>query len=227
MEGRRPTVELLANTLPRFSIPDARTRAECQARYEEAREAEARELLKRRIEDAAIPARFSRADISECCEEVRRWVAEADAEGADKWLVLIGRNGRGKTYEACAALKALARSRRVLFASAARVVEEAAKGREAAALYANVPALLIDDLGKEDAAAWKCPAAFEVLDARHASARLTIVTTNLGSDGLLKHYCGRAGDVEGVGSGIVSRLSSARIVRFDGPDKRLRMGGAR
>lgn len=213
-------MERVASIIPRFRVPPAEVRAECHARYEKAVEAEERELYERRLERSAIPARFGRAELSECREEVRRWVAEADGADAEKWLVLIGKNGRGKTHEACAALKALARSRRVLFASAVRVVEEAAKDRADAMLYANVPALVIDDLGKEDAAAWKSPAAFEVIDARHASNRLTIVTTNLGSDDLLRHY-GRSGDAEGVGSGIVSRLSSARIVRFEGPDMRL------
>ncbi len=170
-----------------------------------------------RIKAAGIPARYAEARACDCPEEVFSYAKRVMA-GYGGWLMLVGPNGTGKTYAACAVANEIAWSRRVLFTTVKQMVDTVQRDRAALRTFANVPFLVLDDLGKEDATAWKQPDVFDVIQRRDANIKPTVVTTNLTPDQMRSHYGGDALN----GDAIVSRLFSAQIVLMDGPDRRLR-----
>ena len=205
--------------------PDVRRR--CAERLAEAEARERAERARRNLRDAGIPAAFVRARIEDAHPTVRRW-ADAVASGRGDWLLLKGKNGRGKSTQACAALIRVAEERRVEFATMQDILDraEARKGesrREAIDYFKAVPVLLIDDFGKEDPASWNLTRVFQVLDGRWRERRPTVITTNMDSKAMIAHM--RQGDQGGtMVDSIISRLGSATVVELDGPDWRMRKG---
>lgn len=191
---------------------------------EREREARRRELAAR-VRAAGVPERFRGAKLADCDPDVRRW-AEAVAGGTwegDPFLLLLGRNGRGKTHQAAAALMALLRDRDGLFAEAPQIVGELAedygKFAEVRLLrYKAAGVLFIDELGKERFDAKTAPWLFELVQRRWLRRRPTIVASNMDSDGLAMHFaaCGEPT----MGQSIISRIGSGAVVRLEGRDRR-------
>lgn len=204
-----------ASTLARFKPPSAELRRKMDEAYREAEAQEKQHEIEQRFANAQIPRRFADAKVTDCSPDVKAWAVQA-ADGGSDWLMLIGKNGRGKTYQACAALNHVCQTTRAAFITATDLVETINQDPKAASRFANIPVLVIDDLGKEDTAAWKTPQVFSVLDKRYSNMKATCITTNLGASELEQHY----GGIEGRGSAIVSRLASAKIVRLEGKDRR-------
>lgn len=209
----------IANTLTSFELPAHDVRSKAAEAYRRAEAEQAERDRARRLELSEIPPRYLNADLQTCLPAVQDYAADVE-NGGTGWLLLIGENGRGKTYQACAALKRLSATRRVLFATMKRVVDTISENAQSAMSFCRIPVLLLDDLGKEDPAAWKSPHVFEVLDYRYTHLLPTIITTNLGSKAMLTHYAGRGSDAEVIGASIVSRLASARVVEVTGSDRR-------
>ena len=188
-------------------------------------EAARRRELAARVRAAGVPERFRAASLADCDPEVREW-AEAVLGGTwprDPFLLLLGRNGRGKTHQAAAALMALLRGGPGLFAEAPQIVNECAEGygRNAEAVLARYKAagvLFIDELGKERFDAKTAPWLFDLVQRRWLRRRPTIVATNMDSDGLALHFaaCGEPT----MGQSIISRLGSGAVVRLEGRDRR-------
>lgn len=210
-----------------FELPDLtdeqrremRERAELAGRAEEARK------VAERIAKARIPKRYAAASL-ECCHPAVAEYARRIEGGGTGWLLLTGKNGRGKTHQACAVLRHLASSRQVEFASTQRIIDECQHtfGRPESVLeveghYRSVSVLLIDDFGKEDPTDWSLPVIFKVIDGRYSAMKPTIITTNMSADQMIAHMS-RKGD-RTMAESVVSRLMEATIVKVEGEDRRM------
>lgn len=203
-----------------FEVPPPEVVAACAARAEEAEAAERARRAARNLADAGIPAEFSGVGIEDADPAVRLW-AELAAKGHGRWLLLRGANGRGKTRQACAALRWIAQFKPVRFATMQDILDEAGPKSKLAVLdrYAGMPVLLIDDFGKEVHRDWTLPTMFQVLDRRWRGRLPTIVTTNMDSDTMRMHMTW-AGDTT-MADSIISRLAAASVHTVDGPDWRV------
>lgn len=183
------------------------------------REAE-RGILAARIKAAKVPPRFSGGEMATA--EARRWVRGC-LEGSPRNLVLTGRAGSGKTREACAALEAVAGSKTCLYATFGDVLRDVratygGEGSERSALsrYRTVGVLLMDDLGKERPTPDALEKLFAVLDARYASMRPTVFTTQYGRDALGRRLMAEGGDFEQADAILRRVYQDAEVVVMGG-----------
>lgn len=224
----------LSQSSPGFSKPDLPPErwAEIERAAAEHDRAERARMVDRRIKASGMPREFRTADLSRCRREAADFASEACRsleEGRSMESLLIrGRQGRGKTYTACAVLRAFA-SRHpeapALFTSLHRMVREMRDARssfssEGAVLsrYANARLLVVDDLGKEQVTERDMPAIFDLVDSRYGSGRATVYTTQKDAVSLGEHYA-RAGT--DTAQAMLSRILSCRTLQLDGPDRRL------
>ena len=133
-------------------------------------------------------------------------------------LYLHGPVGTGKTHLACALLKGLAqrgvwclyRSLPDLLHELRRSVREENESDLLDAL-ADVPVLLLDDLGSERLTEYAAERLHQIVDDRYADRRTTLVTSNLSPAQLGRH----------VGQRMASRLMEMTTpLRIDGRDHR-------
>lgn len=187
------------------------------ARAEEtAAERERRELDAAMVA-AGVPAGFLQVPV-----DARPLGALTSGRG----LWLHGPKGTGKTFSACAALKAWVRSGRSgrfvgCVAMLAEIRDAMGDHREAQATasYARTPLLVLDDLGKEAPSPWVLSKIFAIVDERVSSGLPIVVTTQQGRQDLSARLA-RGGDPE-TAEAIVSRLSgSCDVVQTGGHDRR-------
>ena len=207
------------STLTRFEKPalTAERWREKDAEVEAWERAERERAAAQRVLASGIPPEFRGADVTD--PRVAGWLLSPGYG-----LLLKGRPGRGKTHQACAALKALALAGSVRFVSADDMVRECAQARRAGetpqecvnALTAP-RALVIDDLGKEEDRWNAVQTVFAVIDRRGQKMRPTIVTTNLDGKALLARY---AESNPATANAIISRLSRYTVVEVEGEDRR-------
>jgi DNA replication protein DnaC len=148
-------------------------------------------------------------------EEVTEWAADA-AAGTDRWLVLLGPVGVGKTWQAVAAYRAVThdRGQEGLAITVAELLMRSlpsAPDRINLRAYERADVLLLDDLTAE-LSDWDRRVLFQLIDARSASNRLTIITSNVPREEIRP----------ALGERLASRLSQrVRLVLLTGPDHRL------
>ena len=214
-------MDTLANMMTCFKIPEktpeewAAWDAELEAEEEENRNRETH----KRILDAHIPSEF--IDASELLPEIEIWLENKPTKG----LLLQGLSGRGKTYQACAALKRMAWDGRVLF-STFTDIKHAAKDcfngyqreSDAIAQYTAPYCLLIDDIGKEQMTPWSLPIFFEIIKKRGERLKPTIITTNDTGKQLLDKFT-IDGD-RATADAILSRFSTYKIIKMNDKDRR-------
>lgn len=147
--------------------------------------------------------------------EITEWAADA-AAGSDGWLLILGPTGAGKTWQAVAAYRAITHDRG-LEGLAITLAELRLRSLPSAAdpinlrAYERADVLLLDDLanGLSD---WESKILFQLINARSASNRLTIITSNLRREQVREVFGDR------IASRIAQRL---RLVALNGPDRRL------
>jgi DNA replication protein DnaC len=145
----------------------------------------------------------------------------------NRWLILEGEYGAGKTGLTVALLRVIAeRGDSVLFVNAPamlrRVRATYAKHDEAESesavidSLAEADVLAIDDVGKERLSEWGSELLYDLVNRRYSAGRRTIVTTNLGVDRLEIH----------VGSATFWRLfEKSQLVHVTGNLRRKNRGG--
>lgn len=146
------------------------------------------------------------------------------ASGRGLWL--HGDVGTGKTTAACSALRGwLASGRRGAFVTSVAMLSELrdsmTRRDEVASTsrYATVGLLVLDDLDKEPPTARSLSKLFGVVDARWASSRPTVVTSQLAPSEIGARLA--AGGDEATATAIVSRLvGSCVTMRMGGRDMR-------
>lgn len=187
------------------------------------------ETAKSHIRDSGIPERYRAADVARCAPEIAAYAGRFTRSTPDG-LILTGGCGTGKTYSACAVLNEAAKVCTVKIATMQDIIAEVSSNtgfgesaNAARARYKNVRLLVIDDLGKERATRKEAPIVYEIINARYAGGRPTIITSNYTSAGLLEHFSEYA-DVETAES-LVSRICEmCAPVHFDGEDMRIARG---
>ncbi len=141
----------------------------------------------------------------------------------DRWLILAGEYGAGKTGLTVALLRVLAeQGKSVLFVNAPAMLRRvrATYGKQEAETegavidsLAQVEVLAIDDIGKERLTEWATELLYDVVNRRYSEGRRTIVTTNLAVDRLEIH----------LGSATFWRLfEKSRLVHVTGNLRRRR-----
>lgn len=204
-----------------FRKPDltAEQWAENDARVREQELAERAEERRKRIERACIPLDYKDARPSE--KAVSDWAREPS-----KGLLIQGMVGRGKTYNACAALLiALDAGFSVRFATFDDLLRECkatynSYSTEQAVIgkYASVGMLCIDDMGKERVTEWSLPIIFTIINKRSMNRRPTIITTQYSGKQLIERMTVN-GDSE-TARAIISRLFEYERITLEGKDWR-------
>lgn len=203
---------------------------ECRVREQERRKHE--ELLRLGNLSAFEQSTFDSFDPG-----INRDVAEAraiaiayarDPKGSGTpWLFFHGRCGTGKTHLAAAIANYYITHQggRALFTIVPDLLDHLRAAYNPATTNGvtydqrfqdvrDVPLLVLDDLGTENATPWAKEKLFQIFNHRYNEGLSTVVTSNL--------------DFERIDERIVSRLGDARLCRYvliDAPDHRLR-GGA-
>ena len=161
---------------------------------------------------AGRPAEFAQPGILH--RDLQSW-AVALADGEQRNLILTGPVGTGKTWAVWHAAEHAVRGGyegRVVITTAARfrrVVAPSTADPAEFTRYINAGLLAVDDLGAVRLSEWDMDHLGELIDARWADHRPTVVTSNVS-------------DLRGLlGPRISSRLQhNARIVEMTGPDRR-------
>jgi DNA replication protein DnaC len=114
--------------------------------------------------------------------------SRAFADNPDKWLLLGGTYGCGKTHLAAAiANQCIAAGRAVLFLNTPDLLDRLRAGFAPGAddSYAdrfdeicNAPILVLDDLGTESPTAWAVEKLYQILNYRYNAKLPTVITTN-------------------------------------------------
>lgn len=91
--------------------------------------------------------------------------------------------------------------------------------------YREVDLLIIDDLGKEQVTDWSVSTLYSILNDRYEDMKPTIITTNFGSDDLIRIETPRGFDGGHRAAAIVSRLREvSTLLTMVGEDYRSREG---
>lgn len=221
-------MDSLQNMQALFDSITPEMRAEMDKRAREYAEAERAKAYRERLEAAKIPEMYRLALLGRCNKSVQDWAASLMG-GSERWLLLKGKNGRGKTYAACAILLEAVKQYTVEFATLQDVLDEyhAAMGSSTSVMsvekhFVNVDVLLLDDVGKEQATDWSLPKIFQLIDKRQRRLKPTIITTNMTGQMMIDHFAAR-GDVT-MATSLVSRLGGRAlvdIIELEGEDRRM------
>lgn len=176
--------------------------------------------------DNQPPRDFFSADVSQCPSPVAAFAAKA-REGHPAGLLLSGKAGRGKTYAACAILRAVQDCKSVGLATDAELVRAAkatfndrnASEAQVIQRYTLPGVLVLDDFGKASYSSdWVLQLVFSVIDKRLSEGRTTIVTTQYDAAELVRKLTVN-GD-SATAEAILSRFRTYEKVRFCGEDRR-------
>lgn len=177
-------------------------------------------MLRSRLARSGVPSLY--LDVPPSVNVVKR---VEDGRG----LYLHGDVGVGKTWSACQICRAWAeRGREFLFRSSLDLltaIRSTYEGRESEAAvmreFAEVPLLVVDDLGKEVPTAWALSKLFDIVNKRYES-RLPTVFTSQYDPKRMGDLIARSGDRD-VAYAIVSRIiESCDVLPLNGENRRLR-----
>lgn len=176
--------------------------------------------------DNQPPRDFFAADVSKCSSTVSSFAAKA-REGCPAGLLLSGKAGRGKTYAACAIIRAVQDCRSVGLATDAELVRAAkatfndrnASEAQVIQRYTLPGVLVLDDFGKASYSSdWVLQLVFSVIDGRLRQGRTTIVTTQYDAAYLMSKLTVN-GDCA-TAEAILSRFRTYEKAKLDGEDLR-------
>lgn len=219
---------------------EARLAAERQAEAEKVAAA-SRQRLEAMLNEAAIPARFAGRTLAaynaETPEQQRALkvatdfaVNFAERQRRGESLILLGAPGTGKSHLAAAILQAIMPAHCGLYTTCAGLIRavrntwrkdaDRSEG-QVLSILAEVPLLVIDEVGVQYGTDSEQNILFEVLDRRYRDMMPTILLANL----KLKRE--KEGDPAGLrevlGERVYDRLTeTARIVTFEGESYRAR-----
>ena len=145
-------------------------------------------------------------------------------------LFLIGGYGTGKTHLAAAIANQLIQNGTPvicmtmidLLARIRETFDSRGEGTEAQVmrLYADVPLLIIDDLGSEQPTEWGCTTIFSIINARYEAYMPTIVTSNCGADELIQRMTPRDATDRNAQKTVDRLREMCVAVHMDGPSWR-------
>lgn len=183
------------------------------------------------IVDCGAPKSFSDSSFKgmlehqseEVIQTLKAFVESIFAGKSDRFLLLAGNSGRGKTYASCACMKSyldhpVTDARFINLGDLYMAWRNAwDNGSELNALlsrFREIGLLVLDDLGT------RCPTdgflnfIYMLINARDNANQGTIISTNLTAKEIIAQF----------GNAIYSRIASGKIIRMEGQDKRLSHG---
>jgi DNA replication protein DnaC len=179
--------------------------------------------IRDRLRRAGVPRRFLQARKGDFDPKVFH-AAEEFLAGRREGIFVHGPTGTGKTHFAVAALAeilstvergsarfvtvpALLMEIRAMHKDSSPCAEE-----ELIRRFADIEILVLDDLGAEKGSEWAMQSLCLIIDRRYSDMRRTVITSNLGLDGV----------AERLGERIASRIAGmCRVVRLEGNDRRI------
>lgn len=201
MSEPRPISEAIAAIRERAADPVHQAAIDARlAEAESERERERARSIEAEWAHAGVPRRLfpmlAAPDETEAVRAVQTWFS-----GSKTFLVLGGGVGVGKTVGAALAVSLARRGRELepglwlrgepaLFRKARDIATLSQFNADAWAELYDAPLLAIDDLGAEalDEKGWALSALLGLLDRRYDAAAKTVITTNLGVDGVRARY---------------------------------------
>lgn len=183
-------------------------------------EEEAIKLTVQRKSRAGIPKEFAYAFDKHPDPAIVEWRLNPTTG-----LVLFGKPGRGKTFQAAAILSYFAHRTSIMFSTVSDMVRDIKatfvgweSERDVISRYENAGVLCLDDLGKERLTEWSLPILFQILDKRKSACKPTIITTNLGKLELLQYI--NSVDLPEFTDALSSRFSLYTFHEVKGEDRR-------
>lgn len=221
---RSATLSRLSEKL-RSKIPPPEVLAEIEREEIEAEREERKRNQVAKLEAANIPPEFRNADLSECDERVRSWVARIE-DGSARNLILQGDPGVGKSHSAASALIQLMTHHRGMFARDTEIMRQvrdtfSGVGTESEIVnrYSRPQFLVIDDFGKVKARDWYLPIIWEIIDNRYSCSRPTIFTMQGDSRELMERLS-TPEDRGFTAAAIIDRMKDSDVVRLEGKSRR-------
>lgn len=177
-----------------------------------------KEKVDKSLISCGVNEHYENANLRECNQKIEIIKALSDfAKKPSGFLLLAGNNGTGKTYAACACLReflAQGNTSARFFSISEMNLLWADNKKHGESSFANrflsPEFLILDDMGLRAPSDGFLDTLFFILDKRQGNAQGTIVTTSKTSIKFKEFY----------GEDIFSRISSGKILKFEGEDRR-------
>lgn len=147
-------------------------------------------------------------------ENIKQYTKNIVIGNEKRGLIIIGKNGVGKTHIACSIANELIQCQiPVIYGTLINLLSEIKHSYDEESqfseiqyikMYSTVNMLIIDDLGKEKPSAWAMEKLFTIINNRYENGLPIIITTNYNQETLLKRLS-ESGERETAES-IISRL---------------------
>lgn len=179
------------------------------------------EVTRRRIPERFRDAEATDPGVASWCDAISRAYLGGDPLAATS-LLITGRTGVGKTYQAYGAVRRIAASGVVLGWLASTVPDLYARlrpkpdadGEAEFRRWADVPLLMLDDLGAAKDSEWTEEVLYRLVNHRSERIRPCVITTNLPIRGPVSLQ-------SAVSERVFSRLAECTVVVLKGRDRRL------
>ena len=179
------------------------------------------EVTRRRIPPRFRDATASEPEVAAWCDALTRAYAAGDL-AAVKPLLVTGRTGAGKTYQAYGAIRRIMAAGIVIGWLASTVPDLYAllrprpDGDSEAEFrrWADIPLLLLDDLGAAKDSEWTEEILYRLVNHRSAHVLPSVITTNLPITGPVSLQ-------SSVSERVFSRLAECAVVVLKGRDRRI------
>lgn len=151
---------------------------------------------------------------SQIIKDIKNYTKNIIMGNENRGLILLGKNGVGKTHIACSIANELIQCQiPVIFGTLINLLSELKHSYDEQSqlsetqyikMYSTVNMLIIDDLGKEKPSAWAIEKLFTIINNRYENGLPVIITSNYNQETLLKRLS-ESGEIETAES-IISRL---------------------
>lgn len=151
---------------------------------------------------------------AEIIKNIKEYTKNITIGNEKRGLIIIGKNGVGKTHIACSIANELIKCQiPVIYGTLINLLSEIKHSYDEESqfsemqyikMYSTINMLIIDDLGKEKPSAWAMEKLFTIINNRYESGLPIIITTNYNQETLLERIS-ESGEIETAKS-IISRL---------------------
>lgn len=218
------TLSSLLDASP-FKLPPLEVIEACGRRAELAEAEERKRAWVSKLRAANIPPEFQSAQLQNCQPGVVEWVERVNG-GSVRNLILQGKPGTTKTYQATAALLSLLSGMTGKFTRESDIVrrirDSMASNDSISSIvrdYSAPHVLVLDDFGKIQHKDWSLPTLWEILDNRYTQRKPTIFTMQ-GNSQILAQRLATETDPGYTAAAIIDRMKDSDVVIMTGSSKR-------
>lgn len=154
------------------------------------------------------------SNTTDIIKDIKEYTKNIIIGNEKRGLIIIGKNGVGKTHIACSIANELIQCQiPVIYGTLINLLSEIKHSYDEESqfseiqyikMYSTVNMLIIDDLGKEKPSAWAMEKLFTIINNRYENGLPVIITTNYDQETLLERLS-ESGEIETAES-IISRL---------------------